>query len=84
MSRQTAHTLKLTFAEAAECRRALHLIMQEDASCDVNMDAASVAAKQSALQKLETIAGRDPLSRLLDSAESVLVSDLRDQPKGKS
>lgn len=55
-SKRTFHP-RLTFEEVVECRRALQLIMQEDASADVNMDEESVRNKQSALDKLTRIVG---------------------------
>jgi hypothetical protein len=71
----------LTPAEVIELLRALELISQEDAACDVNMDAASVAAKASALQKLERVSGlQGPGRRLaekLKDSKPVAVKDIR-------
>lgn len=44
-----------TVRELQELLRAIRLISQEDAHCNVAMDAASVRAKASAHQKLEAM-----------------------------
>lgn len=63
MTRQRQWQLKFTRDELVELRRALHLIHGEDTACDVNMDAASVKAKKSALAKLNKATGwTDPFA----------------------
>lgn len=53
-----AYRISFTRAELLELTRALELIAQEDSHADVNMDAASVAAKESAQKKLRHALGR--------------------------
>lgn len=54
---------RFTRAELIELRRALDLIIMEDNDCKVNVDAASVAAKASALAKLNRATGwTDPFA----------------------
>lgn len=74
--------MTFTMAELREMRRALLLIMQEDESCAVNMDLASVAAKASALRKLTAQTGRSLQEIALDGAESVRLDQLsgKDRP----
>lgn len=75
-------SLKLTRAEFVEVIRALELIMQEDDSCNVNMDEASVAAKTSAMKKLERASGlKGPNRRMTESMEGATSVDVRDWKK---
>lgn len=69
----TKHHLVLSYTECHELVRALRLIIQEDESCGVNIDAVARLAKSRALKKLEKITGPNRLDALLKKSEIVIV-----------
>lgn len=65
-----------TRSELIELERALRLIAGEDRACHVNMGAAAVRAKRSALAKLHTLVGDgDPFAHAR-GAKSVSVTEI--------
>lgn len=52
------YRMSFSWEEVIELERALDLIGNEDASCNVNMDADSVKAKTSAMKKLHRVVKR--------------------------